>query len=176
MPKHYAYRMKHDTGFAPHIDQEMCTLSGCKKTTIEVWAERGSWVIGIGGKRTGQADKLIYALQVEENLPLDEFRLRYPRQSSYLVKERAGSRVLTSRRFYYFGNNAIEVPRALRDIVVPGRGCKKVSAEQAERLAAYLAARYHVGKLDCPSNRDTKCSSCEPADQQRRSRRTRRKC
>jgi hypothetical protein len=176
MPKHYAYRMKHDTGFAPHIYQELCTLSGCKKTTIEVWAEKGSWVIGIGGKRTGQADKLIYALQVEENLPVSEFRLRYSHQSRYLTQERAGSNVLISSRFYYFGDNAIELPKALRDIVVKGRGCKRVSVEQAERLEAYLATRYPYGRLGSPNNRDRGWNACEPAQQQTRARGTRRKC
>ena len=54
MPKHYVYRLDHDTGFAPNIEYRICTLSGCKKTTIERWAERGSWVIGIGGNNTGK--------------------------------------------------------------------------------------------------------------------------
>ncbi len=41
MPKNYVYRLDHDTRFAPNIDYEICTLSGCKKTTVEKWAERG---------------------------------------------------------------------------------------------------------------------------------------
>ena len=41
MPKNYVYRLDHDTGFAPNIDYGICTLSGCKKATVEKWAERG---------------------------------------------------------------------------------------------------------------------------------------
>jgi hypothetical protein len=176
MSKHYAYRMKHDTGFAPHIDRDLCTLSGCKKTTVEKWAEQGSWVIGIGGKHTLQADKLIYALQVDEKLPINECRLRYPRSSTYLTQERAGPNVLISRRFYYFGDRAINLPKGLGDIVVKGRGCKLVSDEQARRLEAYLAARYQCGKLGRPNNPDLKCTECEPGTQQSRARDTRRGC
>ena len=69
MGKNYVYRMDHDTGFAPNIDHNICSLSGCKKTTVEKWAEKGSWVIGIGGKNTGKPNKLIYAMKVEENQP-----------------------------------------------------------------------------------------------------------
>jgi hypothetical protein len=52
MGKNYVYRMDHDTGFAPHTEGELCFLSGCKKTTVELWARENSWVIGIGGKGT----------------------------------------------------------------------------------------------------------------------------
>jgi hypothetical protein len=62
MPKNYVYRMTHDTGFAPNLKYGICTLSGCKKNTIEVDAKRGSWVIGIGGNNTSKPNKLIYAM------------------------------------------------------------------------------------------------------------------
>src|SRR5687767_10916373 len=64
MAKHYVYRMDHDTGFAPRVSKGTCTLCGCKTTTVEAWANPGSWIIGIGGKGTGRPDALIYALKV----------------------------------------------------------------------------------------------------------------
>lgn len=78
MPKNYVYKITHDTGFAPNIEYGICTLSGCKKTTIEVYAKRGSWVIGIGGNNTGKPNKLIYAMEVEDNLPYSEFKEGIP--------------------------------------------------------------------------------------------------
>lgn len=30
IPKNYAYRIDRDTGFAPNIEDGICTLSGCK--------------------------------------------------------------------------------------------------------------------------------------------------
>jgi hypothetical protein len=63
MTKHYAYRMHHDVGFAPHIEDKYAIISGCKnskckigsptyKKNIEESAEKGSWIIGIGGDPT----------------------------------------------------------------------------------------------------------------------------
>ncbi len=77
--KNYVYRIDHDTGFAPNVKYGICTLSGCKKTTIEQWAQKGSWVIGIGGNNTGKSDKLIYAMEVEENLLYSQFSTDFRR-------------------------------------------------------------------------------------------------
>ncbi len=66
--------MDYDTGFAPNTKYGICTLSGCMKTTVERGAVRGSWVVGIGGKDTGKPDKLIYAMEIEENLLYSEFK------------------------------------------------------------------------------------------------------
>ena len=59
MPKHYIYRIDHDEGFAPNVDFGVCTLCGCKKTSVEKWAQEGSWVVGVGGNNTGKPNKLI---------------------------------------------------------------------------------------------------------------------
>jgi len=39
VPKHHSYRVDHDLGFAPHVDGALCTVGGCKTTTVERWAE-----------------------------------------------------------------------------------------------------------------------------------------
>ena len=108
--KNYAYRLDHDTGFAPHITGKICTLCGCKTTSIEKWAQPGSWVVGIGGKGTTKSDCLIYAMEVESNSTVAELRRNVPLLTDYLeghkVKDRkigASARILMSRRFYYFG-------------------------------------------------------------------------
>ena len=73
MPKHYVYRMDHDVGFAPRVHRRACTLCGCKTTTVEQWAEPGSWVVGIGGLGTGRPDALIYAMRVNSTPSYREF-------------------------------------------------------------------------------------------------------
>jgi hypothetical protein len=154
-PKHYIYRVDHDQGFAPHVDDDICTLCGCKKSTIEVWARKGSWVIGIGGNGTGQPNRLIYAMQVEGTPLYAKFRSRYKRKSSYLKGEHIDSsaRVLYSRQFYYFGDKAIDLPKSLQHIIIHGRGCKRVSDEDAVKLKDYLARKYkHYGKFGNPNN------------------------
>lgn len=142
MSKNYVYRVDHDTGFAPNVDHSICSLSGCKKTTIEKWAEKDSWVIGIGGKNTGKPNKLIYAMKVEENLPYREFRSRYPVKSRYLSPKDAGTNVLVSREFYYFGDQAIELPEDLKHIIIDRQSCKRVSDEDVDRLDEHLSERF----------------------------------
>ena len=99
MPKHYVYRIDHDEGFAPNVDFDICTLCGCKKTTVEKWAQEGSWVVGVGGNNTGKRNKLIYAMEVEKVLPFFDFRSRYIRKSAYLRAKHIGpeANVLMSR-------------------------------------------------------------------------------
>lgn len=138
MSRNYAYKMDHDKGFAPNTDYDICSLSGCKKKTVEVWARKGSWIIGIGGKNTHQSDKLIYAMEVEENILYLQFKERYPDKSNYLQKEKAGTNVLLSRKFYYFGEHAIDLPEDLEPIIIKGQGCKSISDESVDKLKKYI--------------------------------------
>lgn len=162
--KHYAYRLDHDTGFAPHVVAGVCTLCGCKRTTVEAWAQPGSWVVGIGGNGTGKPNRLIYAMGVESNPTVEELRRRSSRLTDYLrghdIEESA--RILVSRHFYYFGSNAIRLPSRLQDLVIRRQGCRKVTDEQIARLVAHLAARnYSPGIHGAPNNlrpqRSTPC-------------------
>ena len=154
MSKHYIYRLDHDLGFAPNAGYGICTLCGCKTHSIEAWAKPGSWVIGIGGIGTGQRDRLIYAMQVEQVMSYAEFEARYPQKSSYLEGRSIdpAANVLFSRRFYYFGDKAFDLPEELQHIIIHGRGCKLVSDEDAATLEKYLAKQYKYGKHGKPNN------------------------
>jgi hypothetical protein len=153
LPKNYVYRVDHDTGFAPHIEKRICTLSGCKKTTAEKGATRNSWVIGIGGNGTGKPNKLIYAMKVIENLHYEEFQRRFPIAGKYLSPKHAGPSVLVSKRFYYFGDKAIDLPPDLKRILVKAQGCKCISDEDAARLEQYVIERgFKCGKHGDPNN------------------------
>ncbi|MBE0512962.1 hypothetical protein IBX38_07920 [Candidatus Bathyarchaeota archaeon] len=154
MPRHYVYRLSCDRGFAPNVEYGMCSLSGCKSNTVELWAEKGSWVIGIGGKNTGKPNKLIFAMNAEENLPYREFRRKYPEKSKYLSSKTAGTNVLVSREFYYFGNKAIEFPDHLKHIIWDRQGCKRVSDKDINKLERYLTERYDYGKIGNPNNQN----------------------
>ena len=152
MGNNYVYRMDHDTGFAPNITYGICSLSGCKKNTVEKWVKKGSWVIGIGGKATGKPDKLIYAMQAEENLTCGEFRKKYPTKSRYLLPKYAGPHVLVSMNFYYFGDNAIDLPPHLENIIFDRQGCRRVSDEDIAKLQKYLSSKFNREKLGNPNN------------------------
>jgi hypothetical protein len=151
--KNYVYRMDHDTGFAPHLGDNICSVSGCKRNTVESWATEGSWVIGIGGKKTGKPDKLIYAMKVKENLSYDEFKKEYVKDGGYLDKRHAGPRVLVSNEFYYLGDNAIDLPSYSSHIIIRGQGCKGVFDLDIGELENYLKSKgYRYGKWEEPDN------------------------
>lgn len=145
--------MDHDTGFAPNVGYALCTLSGCKKNTIEKWAKKGSWVIGIGGNNTGKANKLIYIMKVDENLTYKEFRKRYPVKSKYLNTKTAGPNVLVSKEFYYFGKRAIDLPPDLKHIIFDRHGCKRVSDKDVCKLVKHIESLgFNPGKIGKPNN------------------------
>jgi hypothetical protein len=156
MAKHYVYRMDHDTGFAPHISKskKVCTLCGCKITTVEDWAKPGTWVIGIGGNGTGRRDSLIYAMRVEATPTLAQFRRQFPHRAAYLAGRslKPSSRVLVARHFYYFGNKAITMPVALEHLIIRAQGCKKVADADVTQLDTHLTKLFGPGVHGSPNN------------------------
>lgn len=151
----YAYRLDHDTGFAPHVMDGVCTLCGCKTTTIEVWAQPGSWVVGIGGNNTGKPNLLIYAMKVESNSTVAGLRRRSPGLTGYLRGHEitASARILMSRHFYYFGDHAIGLPPELQQgLIIRMQGCKKVTGKDIGRLVAHLERNSSIGKHGDPNN------------------------
>lgn len=79
-------------------------------------------------------------MEVEDNLPYSEFKEGYPDKSKYLQENDAGANVLLSRKFYYFGDNAIDLPEELKHIII-NRGYKCVTEEDVSRLKKYVAKR-----------------------------------
>jgi hypothetical protein len=159
MLKHYAYTIDHDTGYAPNVDYGICTLCGCKRRSIEPHASKDSLVFGFGGNQTGWPGLLIYAMCVDASLTIREFRSRYPGKSRYLGRGgphlRASAPVLLSRRYFYFGDRAFELPKKLRYLVFRGRGCKLVPETDASRLWQHIRKRAGAfGRHGWPCNGD----------------------
>lgn len=154
--RHYVYRVDHDLGFAPHVSRGVCTVCGCKTTTVERWAAPGSWIVGIGGVGTGRRDTLVYAMQVAQTPSYFAFRRSNPRLAAYL--EGTGidpeAVVLVSRTFYYFGNRSPAIPLELRHIIHPTQGCKRLSDEDIALLRRLVLDRYSVGAHGRPNNHD----------------------
>ncbi|MEO8298741.1 MAG: hypothetical protein ABI574_13140 [Burkholderiales bacterium] len=154
MPRHYSYRVDHDLGFAPHVWRNVATVCGCKVTTIERWADVGSWVVGTGGNGTGQPNKLIYAMKVTGTPTYEQFKTNHPANAAYLSPAPIPSkaRVLVSRgEFYYFGVHALSLPSDLTNIVHPVQGCKRLTEQDIERLTRFLA-KLKRGKHGRPNN------------------------
>ena len=169
MIRHYSYRMDHDLGFAPHIAHGLCSVCGCKATTVERWVTPGSWVVGIGGQGTGKPDKLIYAMKVKENPSYSVFKKRYPRVASYLSHHSisASAPVLLSRHFFYFGDHARSLPPKLSHIVQATQGCKRLSDDDIALLQSLVLKNTQPGIHGRPNN-GTAAPQCEPSCRQSR--------
>lgn len=167
--KNYVYRMDHDTGLAPNTSYKLCSLTGCKnrkskRKNIEELAQPGSFVIGIGGKGTGQPDKIVYLMEVEENLNIVDFKRKYPKKSGYLKGHPPGERVLISKKFYYFGKNAIDIPSKIKDALMingPGFKNKKVTVDVINELKKSLPKKYGVHGRPNNKKTDLKCGGCK---------------
>ena len=163
MVKHYAYCMEHDTGFAPNVKYGICTLTGCKSRksnghrNIEEMAEDGSWVVGFGGMNTNQPGKMVYAMRVEKNLSVDEFKQQYPgkfretQRMADVVGGGFGECVLLSREFYYFGDNAIDLPGHLKHIIYQHCNCRLIDDEDAVSLSEFLSKNHEYGVHGTPN-------------------------
>lgn len=155
---HYVYRVDHDLGFAPHISRGICTVCGCKTTTVERWAKVGTWIVGIGGVATGRPNTLIYAMKVEETPLYFSFKRANPKRADYLneVSIAADAPVLVSRTFYYFGDKSPAIPQKLQHIIHPTQGCKRLSDDDVALLQTFILNKHAIGKHGRPNNAESK--------------------
>lgn len=155
----FSYILRYDLGFAPNPFHGYCTLATCKPK-IREYARPGDWVVGLGSRSGTQADKLVYAMRVEEKMTYNEYWLdgrftrKRPRYDGSLKQaygdniyhqspdgawgqidshhsepdgtpntEHANhdtqtNAVLISRRFSYFGSDAVDFK--LLSFLMPG--------------------------------------------------------
>lgn len=118
MPKLFSYVVDHDYGFAPCPYGGFCTLAKCKygsrKRNIIEMAKAGDWIAGTGGRdlrKSAGHGKLIYVMQVDEIVPLDQYcNAHHGDRIDAEPENHGGHRVaLISHHFYYFGRNAIDI-------------------------------------------------------------------
>ncbi len=68
----FSYVLVVDDGAAPNPFWGYCTLAICKPAIRRV-AQAGDWIVGIGPARKPTHGKLIYAMRVQEQLPLERY-------------------------------------------------------------------------------------------------------
>jgi len=177
--KLFSYVVDHDNGYAPNPYYGVCTLAHCKfgangrKNVVEL-AQKGDWVIGTGGwgKRSIGHGKLIYAMRVDEKLTLKNYyrdirfrKKRRKKNGSYqqgqgdnLNKDKhlQNRYVLISRRYFYFGNNAIKIPIRFREHPIhplekKGPGFRSRFNEKfVTSVVGWLNTSYRTGILGNP--------------------------
>ncbi|HZL69104.1 MAG TPA: hypothetical protein VFC15_10930 [Candidatus Limnocylindrales bacterium] len=138
-PKLYSCVVQHDNGQAPNPYFGVCTLCLCKfrecptqRRSIVEKAKKGDWIFGTGGADRGKSaghGKLIYAMQVDEKVTRweyftdDRFKEKKPLKTRNYKQTRGDNKrprnafekheqfALISRHFYYFGRDAISIPK-----------------------------------------------------------------
>lgn len=118
-PRLFSYVVEHDNGFAPCVEQGLCSLAVCKfshsgRPNVVELARVGDWVVGTGGasRKSAGHGRIVYAMRVTQKMSLAEFvsnrRYRRRRDSILaLANPIAPSRLaLLSTEFWYFGDHA----------------------------------------------------------------------
>src|SRR5687767_13544768 len=68
----FTYIVTHDSGFAPNPFHSYCTLATCKPR-IRIRARAGDWIAGVGSVGTVGHDRLVYAMEVAEVIPIERY-------------------------------------------------------------------------------------------------------
>ena len=180
--KLHSYIVETDSGFAPNPFWGFCTLATCM-TVIRRCAKNRDWVVGAGSKNGVGQGKLVYAMCVDEILPLEKyatdprFEEKKPhiglfqtwcgdniyfkdesgawnqRHSYHTAKDMehdlSGKNVLISETFYYFGGNAMDIPKDFQALVPMGQWVKghrnKHNPELVGAFILWLQANYSHG-------------------------------
>lgn len=78
MARLFAYKMTHDTGFAPNPFWNWLTIATCKPK-IREFKHKGDWILGFSSKTMVRAkdpvyeERLIFVMQVSEKMTIQEY-------------------------------------------------------------------------------------------------------
>ena len=103
---HYIYKVTHDTGCAPCVDDGLLTLAICKPD-IRSTADIGDWIYGFGGAPYG--GKLIYVAQVTGRLAQgDYYRRAEFRSRSDCIYQWQGDKLTAKARGAFHADNVLQ--------------------------------------------------------------------
>jgi hypothetical protein len=171
-PVLFSYVVDHDFGFAPNPYDGYCTLVHCKfggkrgrRNVVELAGE-GDWVMGTGGRGKDSAGhgRIIYLMRVDEKLPFSKYLSdgRFQARSDCEDFGSDNESALVSRRFFYFGNNALpiaDLPEDLAETISKsGAGFRSdYSVERLKKLVRWFGKNYETGMHGdpCGAKRNT---------------------
>lgn len=71
---YYSYKIEHDYGLAPNPFWGYCTLAVCKpRIRRNKNLKLGDWIIGTGSKKLKKLHHLIFLMQIEEIIPMNDY-------------------------------------------------------------------------------------------------------
>lgn len=165
--KLFSYVVDHDNGFAPNPAGGLCTLAKCKyskssRANVIESAKEGDWVVGTGGavglargESVGRG-KLIYAMRVDQKMPLARYCREYGAKRIDAQHDIAvdGRFALVSRHFYYFGRNAPDIPQQFLEpqpLEKKGPGYRNDFSESfIKTFTAWLSCNFERGVHGSP--------------------------
>jgi hypothetical protein len=171
-PTLFSYVVDHDLGFAPNPFGGYCTLVHCKfggktgrRNVIEL-AQVGDWVIGTGGKSKDSAGhgRLIYLMRVSQKLPFSKYLSdrRFQGRSDCKDFGSGNKYALVSRRFFYFGRNALPISalpdQLAENIAKRGAGFRRdYQRGKLKKLVRWFKKNYETGMHGdpCGAKRNT---------------------
>jgi len=164
----YSYLLVSDNGSAPCIQENILSLAICKPK-IRKTANIGDYIIAFTSKsmKVSQEPKIIYIAKITNKLLLNNYYTKFKNRkdciydnnlilikndfhnSCNIKKDINGKYVLLSNEFIYFGNNFIDVPNKIKNIVPKYQGhmSKKNIKYTKEFLCTFnkLKKKYGVG-------------------------------
>ena len=169
----WSYVVAHDGGTAPCVDNKSLSLCICKPV-IRKNVIVGDWIVGFARKKIGE-NLIVYAAEVENKIPMEEYfedpEIR--RDKIYEVKAHefihyggdihnspknwksdiSGRFCLISKNFWYFGKDALLVPRELETLYYPHVGQKKYTKQSILRDVKLFFASLDKGVYAEPTDK-----------------------
>lgn len=164
----FSYVLTAETGFAPHVDKrgKFLTLATCKPTIRRV-ANKGDWILGVGGKELAKKTKrdvvdcLIYLARVEKTPTFDEYyaepefqsrvdNIYHRRGNSWIQKpnsfhdesmkkhDTSANKVLVSTEYLYLGSHCSKIDAKFSRLIKKGPSHKKFSLEKDEMANTFI--------------------------------------
>jgi hypothetical protein len=190
LPDLFSYIVESDNGFSPNPFGGVCTLA-CSKPKIRYYARIGDWIIGttIGPKKDSLvfAMQISRALTFDLYWKYPEYNSKKPNKNNltgdniyksgdhadleqvpnqyhnakHFKGDTSVNRVLISNTFYYFGNNAPDIPEQYRSIISPAQGFTHIKPTSKNSMAVsvfliWLSDNFKQGINGEPAKSDTK--------------------
>jgi len=169
----FSYVVAIDSGFAPNPEKNICSLACCKPG-IRKYARENDWVIGTGSANTVGKSKLVYAMQISKPILFDDYyrdkRFRSRKDNIYFLtkhgyrqkdnkyhkksnmkRDLSCKNVLLSKKYYYFGDEAISIDKKYRAVIKKGPGYKnKLDPKLVSKFISWVKKYPKKGKISEP--------------------------
>lgn len=105
------YILVSDTGLAPNPFHGFCTLALCTPNHMRARLEKGDWIVGCF--RSGQPPKVVYVMQIEEKLSLNNY-YRDPRFECKKPSKKDWKTEVGDNMYYMESNGLLQIDSKAR--------------------------------------------------------------